>query len=705
MCNKNILLLCFIFIFFVNTLVSNTIGSDTAVQEFTSQQLLQSGDRVAGFAWLKTGFYLQGLNTTATFDSLFPVSGTVALNAGNLLLNTDLVFNNNASFYTLGNIIGNSHLIDFSSSVTAIASIDTTIGANSFVRNITRNMGTQVVAADWSYDSKYLAVCLANNGGNELYLFTYDGIVLTQLDAINIGNHAIDVNWHPSQYLLALGCASSPQIRIYSVNDSSPNLSNVISSIPLASTGSWATAVCYSRAGNYLAVGTNNTSQQLIVFPCNGDGTLDSGGRFTISFGSSVSVSTEALSWNSTNEYLALGCSNSGGTFNELRVYNVTTSPLSVTLNASLLLGEVGGVDWIPTSSYQLFAGLVTNPALRAYSHNSSTGTLTQIASITEPTLVRCVSVDPSYNDIAISCDYAGSNPELIIYNYDLTGGGSFTSLFTDDSSGTSQMDALGWSPNGQYIVYGDVAGFFYIANRQGPSFLSNCFTFSDVYLSMNNDLYLQNACITFGGNCAIYGNGNTLTLLSTSTIYIDSNSQLLFENVKVSGITGNNIQAVDDTSLLVFNNSVWNLLGDYSFLRGSFSVINSFMVRGYDKIFSYLTDMTSTVSPNSNFILDSHVTFSYNPISNASNLIQFNDTTSLFTLINATLSTSSAGIVLKNGTCTIDGLCSVVNDGANSAQGVVLGDGASVNNNMAIKFLPAAELDIMRGFIVNKNI
>lgn len=706
MCKITALILLSFFVFSANKIASITIGSDTAVQEFTSQQFMQTGDRVASFAWLKYGFSLQGLNTTSTFDSLFPVSGTVALNSGNLLLNTDLIFNNNSNFYTLGNIIGNSHWIDLSASVTTVASIGSFINTNTFARQITLNMGTQVVVADWSYDSKYLAVGLANNFGNELYLFTYDGATLTQLAAISIGNHAIDVNWHPSEYKFVLGCASSPQIRIYSINPNAPNLSNVISTFALSAGGFWTTAVAYNHSGNYIAVGTTDTTQQIIVFPLNVNGTLNAGGRVSVAFGNSVTVSTEAISWNLTQEYLTVGCTNSGGTFNELRVYRIATSPsLAITLNASLLLGEVGGVDWVPTSTYLLFAGLVTTPALATYAHNGTAGTLTQEAFLTQPTLVRCVSADPSSNDVAITCDFNSTGPEMMIYSYDLTGTGVFTTVFTDQSSGSSQMDALGWSSNGNYITYGDVAGFLYIANRLSPSFLSNCFTFSNVYLSMCNDLYLQNACITFGGNCAIYGNGNTLTIMPTSTVYIDSNSRLLLEDIIVSGVADSNIQAVDDSGLLILNNVTWNLLSDYSFSLGAFSVINSFMVRGSNKIFSYLTDMASTVSLSSNLTFDFGVTFSYSPTSSANNLILFAGATSFLKLINSSLYVSSGGLLLRKGTFIVDGLSSIINTGTASTQGVIFGDGINLNNNMTINFLPAAELDVMSGFVVNKNV
>ncbi len=102
-----------------------TIGSDSAVQRFPTQQTLNTGDRVAGFAALDGGFAL-ATNATATFDAFFPVSGNVALNGGVILLYEDLYFENLVSFMGTGTISGNGHMLAFSPSQSVLTGTCTT---------------------------------------------------------------------------------------------------------------------------------------------------------------------------------------------------------------------------------------------------------------------------------------------------------------------------------------------------------------------------------------------------------------------------------------------------------------------------------------------------------------------------------------------------------------------------------------------------
>ena len=76
----------------LNIVIAVDIGSDTAVTRFSTQQVLDDGDRIAGFAALEAGFSLASMSTAVTFDSFFPVSGAVALSGGTLSLNLDLIF-------------------------------------------------------------------------------------------------------------------------------------------------------------------------------------------------------------------------------------------------------------------------------------------------------------------------------------------------------------------------------------------------------------------------------------------------------------------------------------------------------------------------------------------------------------------------------------------------------------------------------------
>jgi len=77
-------------------------------------------NRIAAFGLAQGGFVLQNSSTSLIFDSAFPVSGLISLNNGTLILNRDLIFTNPAVLLNWGNIIGNSHTISLSSSMSSI---------------------------------------------------------------------------------------------------------------------------------------------------------------------------------------------------------------------------------------------------------------------------------------------------------------------------------------------------------------------------------------------------------------------------------------------------------------------------------------------------------------------------------------------------------------------------------------------------------
>jgi len=113
---------CFLVILLLNltvgvVLFSKNIGSDRKVSNLTSQQKVGKGDRVATFAFCRWGFQLSSSSVSATWDSIFPVSGNVELNGGTLSLGVDLVFNDVATIVDLGSIVGNNYKMELPPSI------------------------------------------------------------------------------------------------------------------------------------------------------------------------------------------------------------------------------------------------------------------------------------------------------------------------------------------------------------------------------------------------------------------------------------------------------------------------------------------------------------------------------------------------------------------------------------------------------------
>lgn len=75
-----------------------------------------------GFGWFSNGFTLQDADTSCTFQSIFPVSGSIDLRGGTLYLDQNFICKNDTSFAGLGTVIGNGKTIELCSSITAIES-------------------------------------------------------------------------------------------------------------------------------------------------------------------------------------------------------------------------------------------------------------------------------------------------------------------------------------------------------------------------------------------------------------------------------------------------------------------------------------------------------------------------------------------------------------------------------------------------------
>lgn len=161
--------LFFLFILAVLTwhkgLQAVTIGSDTAVNRFNTQQSLGTGDRVAGFAWLVGGIALTSAAVTATFDSTFPISGNTNLAGGTLVLVQDLVYTDPVSMNSVGNIVGNNRSLEFSATVTTIPA--TTGSSTNIWSNIAVFLGNNLNMLTGSIIT-FTGSCILDGRGNTL---------------------------------------------------------------------------------------------------------------------------------------------------------------------------------------------------------------------------------------------------------------------------------------------------------------------------------------------------------------------------------------------------------------------------------------------------------------------------------------------------------------------------------------------------------
>ena len=138
-------------------------GSDSSVSVESNYTFpsVDTDNKILGFGWFKNGFSLEDAATTCTFDSVYPVSGTVDLNGGTIYLNQDLIFKNITTLSGAGSVLGNGHIIELCESI------------ESFPANTDTFENTHIfLATDLTLNSTitFKGNCSVHGNGNLLFL-------------------------------------------------------------------------------------------------------------------------------------------------------------------------------------------------------------------------------------------------------------------------------------------------------------------------------------------------------------------------------------------------------------------------------------------------------------------------------------------------------------------------------------------------------
>lgn len=692
------------------------IGSDTSVTRISTQQVVFNGDRIAGFTSLEEGFRFFGLQVNATFDSFFPVSGKVQLNGGTLTLNRDLVIRNDTVFGIQGNIIGNGHAIELSSSVTCIPSLSVDEISCGIVLTTSTVLDSDCEVVDWSFDSKFLAVGKDSRIGAADTIENYelesnDNLVLRDsFDPPGARTEINDIRWRPNEYLLAVVRYAGTGDEVLTYTSSSSGILTLVSSTTVVGD---AVACIWHPDGDILAVGTTADANELIFYPVDMAGNL--GARTIFNITPNRDVQFEAIDFSPDGNYLVVGVDDDGGTNPELLVYRFTKSPITLTLAASTIFSkDVECLGWNPTFTQFIAVGLDdTGPAgdlVQVQEFDPVGGTLTTRAvglSIGGP----AESMDWR-NDgqcLAVGRGLTASNHFLRTYAFDPVG--TTTLRVIDELLTVDDVESVRWSQDGNFLAVGRDGeiipgeGALFIFQNPLNLSLNSCFELRDVKLSFDTDIIFKDSCYQFTGHSVINGHGNVLTLDSTTTFVVGANSSLLIKDVILKNISGNQLTATDGTSTFSFQDVKMVLDGNYSFTVGRFDVIKDFEVSGDGFNFAYQTDQVSTITTYGRFILDNGITFSYDPSIASQDLINFSDENSELILRSATLHATTTGLQLTKGYMQIEGLSFLSAEGVSAATGILFGDGASAVNNFCIEWLPAAHLELLQGFATYDNV
>jgi WD40 repeat protein len=693
---RKMIIIVFFLVLIDSAMHAVDIGSDTKVTRFNTQQIVEDGDRIAGFAALAAGFALDNPSTAGTFDSFFSVAGNVSFRFGTLELDQDLIFHNVTEIVTLGNIIGNFHVVELASTIDCIPGISVdSFCAISLLTGVATADNVQSVG--WTSGDDFVAVGMANNAGNEVQVYSWDGTTLTSITGVSLGDNVNSVNWHPTLDRLAVGrdSAAGDELYLYSFNGVTLTL---LDSVNIGGGGgNNVNSVAFDPSGDYLAVGTDSNAQELIVYDV-------SAGTFGASVTINLPTDANAVSWDTTGGFLAVGTDNNGGG-SELFVYAFTTGPLALTLDSSFNVGQiVNTLDWNKgAENTDLIAVGVPSGTNRLHIYRHSTGSLTKLT-LTIAVGRAVLSTQWRNDGVCIAAglqnNSEGTGREIRLYAFsddDL--------IQEDDVEIGSNTNAVRWSHDGSYMAAGDNGPSLDIYQLDPAFFDISNVIFSDVGLTLNANVTFREPSITFSGQSAINGRGNTITLSPSFSLIVNEGGSLLLEDVTIKGVNNSKIRGLDERSTFSLLDAKFVLDGDYTFAEGKLDILEDFTISG-THTFNYTAEQQSTIRGGrfgtdgcapaycGSLIIDNRTTFSYAPTNNSNSLLEMESEISKLILNGGNLHANE--LILTNGTFQAFGRSAI------NASSLTFGDGTEANN-LCID-IKGAQLEVM-GNLINNNV
>jgi hypothetical protein len=684
-----------------------TFGSNTSPSRLLTQQTLNTGDVVAGFVALDGGFALNSYITTATFNCFFPVSGNVALNGGTFGLQKNLYLENPALFMSAGLISGGNFNFEASPLTTLPYPLSLLSGCGlTFITSVQPSAQT-ITSCDWSWDSQFLvastnAVALST----VLFVYGYDGTQLTARGSGSGGSILLSsinsVRWHPSQYVIAVAQSNllgiTAQIATFSYNPATNTITNLSSAASLLQDGM---AVDWNATGTLLASGTGGTiATNALVNVHN----VNSAGAITTlaaSFAIAQPVLTvrgvqpNALNWDKTNNFIAIGLTNTS--LNQQLTVLRFTPPSTLVSDSTANIGStVTAVAWNPTSTDLLVIGINATSGNIVQLWQHGVGTLTQIASGSIPGIgaaVRELAWNKTGTCLVVGADSNGTSDKFQCYSFNSVAR-TFTLITNFSALTTDNRQSASWAPNGLWVGDGGVLNTLSTYDLTSYVLTNTCMTLQNVNWLIDQDLFIQGVCVKLSGTTIVNGQGNIVTIGPNASIIIDKGASVLFENIALAGIHTGQLFCLDNIATMSFQNAQLILDGNYTFTMGRMDVFNSLVISGQGKSFIYSTTAAPTlIWNNATLKLDDGVTFSYQPANNVLTSLQFTDTTSVLLLSNAVFATAAAGVTFLKGKMRVDGATALSATGTSAL--ITFGDGTNVSNDFFIRMLPAASLFI----------
>jgi len=650
------------------------VGSNTAVSRQARVRFpaVDSNNQMLGHASFPSGFRLDSETTTCTYDNFYSVAGSVNFRGGRFTLRQDLVLGSKTRVIRGGRIEGNNYSIEFLKQPNLKFPAPAPGGCGDLMFHDQESMTKEVLSVSWSPDGTYLAASSANtnNADPELQLYTFDGAVLTATTngAVDLTRAGNEVRWHPTTNHLAVcrDSLSGEEVQVYFRDISNGSLTVTGS----GEAGGDATACAWHPSGDYLLVGSSNTTKGLILYSfANGVLTEIQG----IELPTNRIVNNGAMSWAPGGNYVAIG--RRSGPSPVLLVYHFDGT---LTLTASNAIGSsVESLDWNPTGT-SIAVGLAgTKNRLRIYQHRVTNGTLTEVISLGIPTSSTVADMHWSNDGTCLAIGTsAGNNSRVDVYGFDTST--QQLSLF-DRLDSSVGINAVRFSPDNKFIGSGDRNNFVSVYSLDGggdTGVETEPFYFKNTSLIFNVDIEIRAACY-FDGTCRVNARGAGIAFKSHGKFVVRPGARLIMEDLTCDGLGSNNIHCMTENGDITLRNCGLALSRDYTFSRGGLFLEQDVVISGTNK-FIYGVSRTSTVASGARLILENGLTFSYAPITAKQNLLYMTDETSILHMNGCTLHSTRTGIALSNGVLVVENKVTFSSEARNTGEGMVIAESAT---------------------------
>ena len=737
------------------------VGSNTAVsvEPFFVFPAADSDNTMLGFGWFKNGFALEDSSTTCTFDTVYPVSGTINCNQGTLILLQDLHFQNPATLLNLGNIKANNHILDFSATITSFPSQAVDLhDVKLFFKD------------DIEVDSlvRYHGNCLVDGNGNTIILGDNAQIIIEPNSRLILRNIQFDN-------------VATSKIRCV---DNSAQL--VLDNVKLVLNGDYAfyagSITFFNQVGIFGSYQFNYDSSLTSTIMANSEVLISEGIHLSIGRKNDV----EPLFFTDKTSVLKFDhCSfivtSSGITlargsveFSRDVIFDVN----STTTQNGFIWGN-GQADEDLNIKFNPGSAVIHQSGYFVYNNFSpdrieapsedakytrKPGSLTFLATSVNfpPFSVEATSfmVAPIESAPEASLRFKGST--IILPGTEFTFTGKQVNAFTYLLNGNETLGILKGNFPLALQINQSSNQIFGNGNFAGPIFLtdSNTQATFSILGSMLNDislnngtiildtslyfgpgniiigpgrLNLQNSALIFGkkalvaetsifwdgtgaviqlqddldlkstwtisGNITIDGGDNTLDIAEGALI-IDNNAELTLKNIRVKSLSNTNIRTLNDSGSLTLDNSSLILNNDFAWTKGSMQFLNHVDLMG---TYTFLIDSacTSTITANTNVCISNRMNFSIGrKTPGGSEPIYFVDPTSIIRLSNCSLQINENGAKFTTGTLVMEKDVQLDIKSTSTSNGLYLGNGNPAED-LIIELSPGSNLTVNKGHIV----